>query len=285
MKRKNIATIVSFFIILYFFNSFTLCAGGEKKESYLLKNKSKSAGYELYFNGFLISCNKKISSAYVGCFLRRGKNKITVDIMDGITDNHEVINVTIEKITMIGEKSTSNTVLSWNITLEQGKKSYGKEIEIKGVGENLPWEKADKIEILTAKDIREIKSMTSIYKNTLKKGNKEQIVKMLIADCQFRMKAESMLANEPEAVMVKQFMAIYDILFAPPVRGNVYEYKQGELDIFKSPHDDRIAIVKTKTQKPIIKIETQSDDEEKSSSGLSKSNLYFIKVAGKWYIY
>lgn len=286
MERKSIIAIVFFSLIICFFNKFTLCADESKSISYLLKSESKSAVYELYFNGFLLSSKGKASSTYVDCLSKNGKNRIRMNVIGEMTDTPGVINVIIKEITMIGLKSTSSIVLSWEITLEQDKKVYEKEIELKWVGENLPWEEADKIETLSDEDIKKIKSMTLVYRNTLKKGNKEQIVKMLATHCQFMMKAEATFANKSEADMIKQFMFFYDMLFAPSVRGNVYEYREGTLDVSKSSYNDRVVIVKTKTQDPIIKIETQPDEEGKSSSsGLLVSKLHFIKMAGEWYIY
>lgn len=288
LKRKYLIIISVLSTVLCFFNSSTLFANEEEAISYLLKGESKSSEYDLYLNGFLLSSNQKICSNWVRCFLKSGKNRIIVNVDGETVDKPQIVNVEIVKVTKIGKNSTDtdNVVLSWNIKLEKDKSDYKKEFELKTLKKPLPWEKADKVCNLTADDIKRIKSMTFCYKNTMKGGNKEQIKKMLATDCRYRMEAEAMFSGRSEEFMIKQFMTFYDILFAPSLRGDVYEYEIGELDVFKSPYSDRIVIVKTKNQKPIIKIETPPDEEgEKTSSGLSKSVLYFIKVNGKWYIY
>jgi hypothetical protein len=236
--------------------------------------KGTNVLYDCYINGFYISSRDgTVPIDYYLCS-NSFNSVIFTNVQCSATSNLSIV---------VSDTLTITHVFDWSINLDQIVHVYETNFTLAATM-LMPWEEASVIAPLELTEKAYLASIVSNYVDVLVEGNTNNIVQMLNMQYLKRIEAEALLNNTTAENIIDRFLAFYDAFWGTQVRGDVSKYDPDNLVISVSPFNDRVVVLKTSNDSPLVSIESTFSDIE-TDLGLKQFEIHAIMINNSWCLY
>lgn len=268
---KHIAVITVLYLLACMTISVAKSAETEPGE-YTAFIECKGVTCEFFLNGFPIPL-ADVGSTY---YLQKGKNKLVCKTKNFDSKTKSKFKVSLQTEGMEPEK------VVWEKEVKPDQELYQYSFTLPNFPWTMPWQDAEEIQKLSEEDRKNIKNKTLKLMEVFSAGN-EKRMKQVMPQISLRFSADSKTMGRPKEQLLDQFFTFYKILWGPENRANIQLTQEGDLQVRKSPYNDKVVYVQKREGGLLIRID--SDLSAEDNMPFHRKYLRFIKVDHKWRIY